>query len=1221
MHIRRHVSFVMALVMSMLFCLPMAHASDTSAVSSAPLTYNTNARNGMVRVHLSSLGRPTALDVMIAGSYSISGHHSMTLASGETVSISFNPSTGQITLIRNGQSYQMGQEMVFRRHQTSGSNGLKIAQAKKPANLYPGDLQLKAQYSSGSYRLYPIVHVYIESYLNGVVPYEMGNSAPLEALKAQAVAARTYTLNKMDTRASQLYDVVDTTNDQVYYGNSDSTANCTAAVNATKGIVLMNGGALTSTYYTASNGGQTESAKNFWNSSNLAYLTVKDDPFDLMNSDSVLRKLTVYADNDSSAQKSALKNILYNKAISKLASMGYATAGLSVTRITGVTPHTPKYASPSRLYTLMDFDLTVSTASGTVNTTVTCDIFSELESALGMSINATQNELWSVMPSGQNFIIQVRRYGHGVGMSQRGAMQMGSLGYTYDQILGFYYENCQRVQYTFTHTILSAIGTGDSTITNTEPPADIITSGGSYATVKLVGLSDLLPIRYAADVQGKILTAVINGGMVNVLAKGNAWTMVQYGRIIGYVPTSSLSFAGTAPAASDQSPTNVSQWATVTASGSLNLRSSASTGAQVLTRIPTGAVLCVFSVSGGWAQVQYGAQSGYASTDFLSLSSSYPGEITVSSSSAMVHIPSGSGSVNLRQTASTTSAVVTTIPHGESVEIITNDGSWCQARYGSNQGYIMCSFLRFGQGGQDNSESNPTMPELGSGKVEAIVKTAATSLNLRAQASTQSAVLGSIPRGESVIVTSRGSDWCAVRYGGLNGYVMTQYLSFPSDGQQLISGYATVQTASGGLNLRSKPQAGSTIVTTIPRGAQVGVIEWGDSWSHVSYESYSGYAMSTYLRREGQSSESTVPSAGSAIVNTTSGSLNLRQSPDAGAGVIVTIPKGDQVEVLVQGSEWTQVRWNGHTGYVMSRYLSFGTSSATTSAWVATSGGQLNLRETASAWAAVLASIPNGAEITVTEKGESWCRVSWQGLTGYVMTDYLSFTGPQQSSTKAWIVTNVTGGVNVRQEPSFTSTVVTTLSPGTQITLKGRDGEWCAVTWNGVSGYVHGDYVTTSDPAPAKVIRYVNTSSGGLNLRETASAQARVLMSIPRSAAVEVKEVQGEWCRIEYEGNSGYVMISYLSDTRPETITTPESSAAVYDPTLVDVPSWHAVINATTALNIRQWCAMDAPIITSIPAGIQVDLKQVGDTWCRIQYEGVDGYCMTNYLTLLPAMP
>ena len=112
-----------------------------------------------------------------------------------------------------------------------------MRQSRKPGNLYPGDLEFKAVSSSGGYKLYTIAHVYIENYLYGVVPYEMGSSAPLEALKAQAVAARTYTVRMMTTRVNGLYDVVDTTGDQTYNGTPTSVSRCNTAVDQTKGIV------------------------------------------------------------------------------------------------------------------------------------------------------------------------------------------------------------------------------------------------------------------------------------------------------------------------------------------------------------------------------------------------------------------------------------------------------------------------------------------------------------------------------------------------------------------------------------------------------------------------------------------------------------------------------------------------------------------------------------------------------------------------------------------------------------------------------------------------------------------------------------------------------------------------------------------------------------------------------------------------------------------------
>jgi len=1040
--------------MCLLLCLVLLMTGWTASfayateIDSAPLI-QASVRDGMVRVYLSSMGNPTSLDVTIAGSYSTNGNHDMNLTNGETVNISFNQSTGQITMKRNGNSYAMGREMIFRRHATKGSNGLRIAQTRMPGNLYPGDLRLIAQKSGSGWRLYAIVHVYIEYYLYGVVPYEMGNSANIEALKAQAVAARTYTLNKMNLRANSLYDVVDTTNDQVYYGNSDTTANCTAAVDATRGIVVMNGDTLTGTYYTASNGGQTESAKSGLSASGYSYLGVKDDPFDLMNSASVKRQVTVYADNTSAAQNEALRTLLNNK------------AGTRVTRIHAITPHTPMYASPSRLYTQMDFDVTLSNGR---RTTLTLGIFSEMEKALGMSINSRQNELWTVETYNDSFKLVSRRFGHGVGMSQRGAMQMGSMGYTYDQILGFYYEGCSRVQYAFSHTILSSLESGgNDTIINNEPPADITEGSGNTASVKLAGVNDRLAIRDGASENAQVLTSVVNGGIVTVLAKGNNWTLVQLGQIVGYAPTSALRFSGTPPVSSTATPTPVSQWATVSCNGTLNLRTSPSLTAGVKASIPDGAVLCVFQTSNGWAQVQYGASVGWASMDFLRMSSVYPGQTTGQGSMpAVVSIPSGSGTVNLRETASTTSRVLTTIAHGGQVTVLTNDGSWCYVQAAGYEGYVMTKFLAINGTVEELPETDAS-PELGAGEVEAIVKTVSGTLNLREQPTTAARVLMTIPRGESIIVTSRGTEWCAVRYAGFSGYVMTQYLTFPADSSAEPVSYAMVATQSGALNMRSQPTTGSSVVTQIPKGARVGVISQNAGWSRVRYGEHTGYVMSSYLRAEGSTPEVT---GRYARVTTASGSLNLRETASADARVLMGIPQGTVLEVLSYSGGWVKVSYAGQTGYVMDKFLTFtdqplqeDNPASGRDVTVNTGGGGLNLRETADANARVLLSIPDESRVELLIEGAAWCKVKYSGHTGYVMTRFLDLDSAE----------------------------------------------------------------------PETGVRFVNTVSGGLNLRETASADARVLLAIPRGTAVTLLEEGSEWCKIQYNDNIGYVMTKFLS--------------------------------------------------------------------------------------------
>lgn len=1242
MQFGRRILCWIATVVMLFACLPCGALAEAQ-VQSAPLTTVSAAQNGMVRVLLSSMQYPTSLDVTVCGDYTAEGDARVTLSNGAQVSVRMDASTGQITLTTGGISYAMGRQVKLRRHQTTGQSGLKIAQAKRPGNLYPGDLQLTAQSSGSTYRLYPIVHVYIEYYLHGVVPYEMGNGAHLEALKAQAVAARTYTLNKMNNRASALYDVVDTTNDQVYYGNSDTTDVCTQAVDETRGIVLKNGNKLTETFYTASNGGQTESAANLWGSVGYDYLTVKDDPFDLMNTASVRRKIVVYADNTNTAQNTTLKNLLQRKLETVLQHYGYATSGVTITDINAITPHTPKYDSPSRLYTKLDFEVTATSESGFLNATLTFDIFSELEAALGMGINGSANELWSVEKNGNVYIISARRFGHGLGMSQRGAMQMGALGYTYDQILGFYYEGCQRVQYTFTHTILSSVESGGSdTIINTEAPADIATGDSVTAIVKLAGVSDQLAVRDAADNSGTILTGIVNGGLVNVLAKMDTWTMIQLGSIVGYVPTSALRFNGDAPIATDKTPTRISQWATVSCSGTLNLRASASGSSKVLTTMPSGAILCVFAQSGSWAQVQYGATTGWCSTDFLQMSSTYPGKTAADvSGAAAVSIPSGSGTVNLRESPSTSARVLATLSNGTQVTVTSSDGSWCSVTTADGtRGYIMATYITYGASQTppetdptpDAPSTEPTTPELGSGEVEAVVHTASTTLNLRQAPNTSSAVLASLPRGESVVVTQRGADWSAVRYGNLTGYVKTEYLRFPADseGSDTVLGYATVATQSGTLNLRARPSLGSTVLRQIPRHAQVSVLQELDGWCRIIYGDTEGYVMRSYLSYDGQSD---TESGQQATVVTPSGTLNLRQSPATTAPVLAMIAPGTTVTVLTTGSEWCKIRYGSTQGYVMTKYLKLAGNDTDSSVadgssiQVRTNNGGLNLRETASASARVLLVIPDGTVLTCLHYGSLWTQVRYGTTTGYVMTKFLttdiaesggSSSGSGNGEETVQVKTG-NGSLNLRETASAQARVLLMIPDGAQVTLLEKGTEWSRIRYQGSTGYVMTRYLSIGQNASQSASQkawILHDVVGGVNLRFGPDASAQVLMVLPAGTEVTVL-MQGEsWSVVRYGETTGYVMSRYLTDTAP-TDNDEVSQQPVYDETMYQLSGWEATVVPTEGnVNLRAWCATDAPVRIAMPKGSVVRVVAFGNTWCQVVYGEVEGYCMTKYLSL-----
>lgn len=119
----------------------------------------------------------------------------------------------------------------------------------------------------------------IEEYLRGVVPAEIGRGAPLEAMKAQAVASRTYALRHIIADRGKEYDVTDTSSNQVYKPEK-ITAQSDEAICATAGLVMVYDGAPIGAWFSSSNGGRIKAAHEKWGGKALPYSVAKDDPWD-----------------------------------------------------------------------------------------------------------------------------------------------------------------------------------------------------------------------------------------------------------------------------------------------------------------------------------------------------------------------------------------------------------------------------------------------------------------------------------------------------------------------------------------------------------------------------------------------------------------------------------------------------------------------------------------------------------------------------------------------------------------------------------------------------------------------------------------------------------------------------------------------------------------------------------------------------------------------------
>ena len=134
---------------------------------------------------------------------------------------------------------------------------------------YPGDLKLQPN-AYGTYTL--VNNVAIEDYLRGVVPHEIGPTAPQTAVEAQTVLARTYALRNLRRFTVDDYEMCATTQCQVYFGWKDNLPRADQAIAATRGLVLTYNTELIDAVYSSTTGGVTAAFTDVWNGAPRPYL-------------------------------------------------------------------------------------------------------------------------------------------------------------------------------------------------------------------------------------------------------------------------------------------------------------------------------------------------------------------------------------------------------------------------------------------------------------------------------------------------------------------------------------------------------------------------------------------------------------------------------------------------------------------------------------------------------------------------------------------------------------------------------------------------------------------------------------------------------------------------------------------------------------------------------------------------------------------------------------
>lgn len=532
--LKKTSSYVLTLTLSLSLLTPFA-----TNVKAA--TYKEPDFDSPISVRLGYTAfQKTSYSFTINGNYSITGKNSLLLTSG---TYTVKNSNGTIQLLKDNSIIYSGTSVTLFPLNYDRNQCIKLG-----SYCFLGEITFRLKGSN----ILPVNTLSQEDYLLGVVSSEMSNDwgkyGGFEALKAQAITARTYSNGDIGKEIDngQSY--------QVYNGYNSSYEYVEDAVDATrKQIITYNGSSINNNaVFSSSNGGTVLSKINSWGTAswnNIAYLSRITDPYDARSASSntnwsfSINKSQINLSNldltkpenwwgsvsENSADSSKISSL---KSFIKRYLTTYANYDLKIVSIDTLdfTDHSDNPTSSTQLNGHIKISFLaynpstkayVRNTDGSIKvltfekTTRTYDYY--LYNAFGSGVIKSPN-IKSVTTTTSQYTVNGGGWGHGIGLSQWGAYQRSKEGQKAAQIVSFYYPGT---------SITSFVpGTANNNNNNTTSP----TETNSLATANMA-----INLRDSQSWSGNVLTVISKGASMGVLDTSSDWYKVSYAGKTGYV--------------------------------------------------------------------------------------------------------------------------------------------------------------------------------------------------------------------------------------------------------------------------------------------------------------------------------------------------------------------------------------------------------------------------------------------------------------------------------------------------------------------------------------------------------------------------------------------------------------------------------------------------------------------------------------------------------------
>ncbi|WP_214828182.1 SH3 domain-containing protein [Exiguobacterium sp. s26] len=782
-----------------------------------------------------------------------------------------------------------------------------------------------------------------------------------------------------------------------------------------------------------------------------------------------------------------------------------------------------------------------------------------------------------------------------------------------------------------TITRLSTAVLISSTVLSTLVPAH------SYAaTYEGTVNTSILNVRSATSTTSDIVGKLTEGETVQVYTTNDNWAQIEFEGEKRYVSSTYLTLKSTVTKTATTASTTATS--AYKADANVNLRSSTSTSANVLTTIPKGATVTYISshgATGSWMKVTYGKYTGYVVARYFTPSA--PVETPYyANKTAVLYNSTGSGATKLA-----------TIPAGAKVTHLASlgaTGSWFKIQYGTKIGYAPSRNFSTSLLTPDTSTPETTTPYFSITNVALY--------NSSASGATKIATIPSGAQVEQIAMAGLSSSWFKIRYNGVTGYAAAR--NFSKTKPEVV--VRTPYYAARDLVLYKSSASGADRLRTIRAGSKVTQVSdagLASSWFKIEYDGVTGYAAARNFSTTPP--EVIVIKPYYAIRN-----VAMYSSSASGATKIDTIPFGAKIEQISQSglsSSWFKVRYDGKTGYAASRHFSVEKPEVIVVTDYYTTQ-RVVLYDRSASPKTKIAVIPTGTKVQqISEAGltSSLYKIKYGSLTGYATASYFADKPPVpeeqlESEREVEVVVANNGTLNVRNK-AVDGAVIGKLANGTVVKVKPIVGsDWGVISYlvNGslVKGYISLTYtkpytppvagskemVITETPYPYTLASMITTQRNVFSqsdafrnedayvhkslitksttgelfttklqyLKSTASSSATTLATLPNHAKLAYLGAQQvgtvTWYKVKYGSFTGYVLA---------TATAPAGKVVATE------------LFATRFQYLKATASSTSTNVTSVSTNTKLEYlgtQKVGSTtWYKVKYGVYTGYINAIY--------